>query len=75
MSMHNHRKRNVEAQLRRPQNPAYRIQEQVANTEERQIACTNRENRTQEQVANTEQRRIACTKPEDRAQEEVADTA
>ncbi len=59
MSIHIHWKRNAEAQLKRRQNPAYRIQEQVANTEQRQIACTNHENRTQEQVADMEQRRIA----------------
>jgi hypothetical protein len=33
--------------------PKNRTQEQVANTEQRQIASTNLENRTQEQVANT----------------------
>ncbi len=53
----------------------YWIQEQVANTEQTQIVCTNRENRTQEQVADTERRQIACTHPENRAQEQVADTA
>ncbi len=56
MSIHNHQKRNAEAQLRRCQNPAYKIQKKVANTEQRQIAQTNPENRTQEQVADTEER-------------------
>jgi hypothetical protein len=69
MSIDNCRKRNAEAQLRRLQNPAYRIQEQVG------IACTNPEDRAQEQVADTAQRQIACTNPENRAQEQVANTA
>jgi hypothetical protein len=69
MKIHNHWKRNAEAQLRRRQNPAYRIQEQVANTEQRLNAHTNCENRTQEH------RQIARMYLEDRAQEQVADTA
>jgi hypothetical protein len=75
MSKHNCRNRGAEAQLRRPQNPAYRIQEQVIDTEQRQTAHTNYENRTQEQVADMKQRQIACTTPENRAKEKVTDTA
>jgi hypothetical protein len=75
MSIHNHRKRNAEAQLRRSQNPAYRIQEQVNNMEQRQIARTNRENRAQEQVTNMDRRQIAHSNMEDRAQDQLADTA
>ncbi len=50
-----------------------RAQEQVANTGQRRIACT--ENRTQEQVANAERTQIARMNPENRAQEQVANTA
>ncbi len=75
MSIHDCQKRNAEAQLRRRQNSAYRIQEQVPNMKQRLFACTNHENRTQEQVANTKQRQTASTNPEDRSQEQVADTA
>jgi hypothetical protein len=75
MSIHNCWKRIAEAQLRRHQNPVYRIQDQVINTEQRGIAHMNRENRTQEQVADMERRQITRTNPEDRAQEQVADTA
>ncbi len=58
MSIHNHRKRNTEAQLSRHQNPAYRIQEQVG------IARTNPEDRAQEQVAATAWRQIVRTNPD-----------
>jgi hypothetical protein len=90
MSIHNHRKRNAEAQQRGCQKPAYRIQkqigitrtnpedraqEQVGNTARRRIACMNLENRAQEQVTNTAQRQNACTNLENRAQEQVTNTA
>jgi hypothetical protein len=69
MLIHNCRKRNDEAQLRRRQNPAYRIQEQVG------IACTNPDDRAQEQITDTMQRQIPHTNPENRAQEQVANTS
>ncbi len=53
---------------------AYRIPEQITDTNQRRLACTDSAYRIPEQIADTNQRRLAHTDPAYRIPEQINDT-
>ena len=66
------RKRNAEAMAaRRTTDEAYRMQEQIANTNRMRLARNDLNYRVQEQIANTNQRRLAHDIPDYKMNERI----
>ena len=66
--------RNAQAIATRRTDLAYRITEQIADTNQKRLAHTDPAFRILEQITDTNQRRLARTDPAYRIPEQIADT-